>query len=233
MPLAYLQILRQPPKDWFFLAVLFHNHSGMWDSSVLMARRVHQGQATSEGRDCDKMRPAKEVQDAVMATLFWTLLTYVTGRVTDMIGKAVQMNSFCSDCFDTETSGAPFNMLIRSGGNETVYVSLRRCSCSWSRDSRPRSPKEYWWFFGLSLGSCDYRSAWNLWGKIYTWPEKTFRCEKYLEVFWTQKLGSSRGRLTGKKLLTLIFHGTCVHSVKILRLFSISLNWTRTHDLPI
>jgi len=66
--------------------------------------------------------------------------------IVRLFNNAVQMNSFCSDCFATETSVAPFNMLIRSGGTETICASLRRCRCFWSRDSRPRSPKENWWF---------------------------------------------------------------------------------------
>jgi len=35
--------------------------------------------------------------------------------IVQLFNNIVQMNSVCSDCFDTEASVAPFNMLIRAG----------------------------------------------------------------------------------------------------------------------
>ena len=149
MSLAYLQILRQLPEDWCFLEVLFHNHFWMWASSVLKICWALQGQATNEGREHDNMGTAEELQEAAWRHCSGHSpsadVRIARGRVTDMavqlLNKAFQMNSFCSDCVLTKTSVAPLKVLVRPEGTETICASLRRSRFYWSRDSRPKYPK--------------------------------------------------------------------------------------------
>jgi len=61
-------------------------------------------------------------------------MSHLKKIIVQLFNNAVQMNRFCSDYFDTETIVAPSNMLIRSGGTETICASLRRCRCLWSRE---------------------------------------------------------------------------------------------------